>query len=298
MKNHKSKILSLCIATAFLYGCNDDDNNSSSTEVQAYDGPVRGMVANYFCNGGIEGTSDATDDNGKTTISGLFSRSPELCNINFEGTANAIDMENGRNMAGVIYSAPRGIFNRNGHFTVSPLTTLLDKYLDGQEYNEASAAEILQNLGLDDIANSGISIRELLTNTEAVVGQLKSNSPTLFSKLAASKMILSDVISSQSGISAAQIAATTKKLAEVIIKTYPNFPINNSGQEIVVNLREKLKESGFIDKVTSGELSDDALNDIIEDNIADAIKPNPTDPDTPATGGTGGTGGTSTGVGA
>ena len=66
------------------------------------------------------------------------------------------------------------------------------------------------------------------------------------------------------------------------MKSIPNFPINDySGKEIVVNLKEKLKESGFADKVESGEISLDDIEKALEDNITDATKPKPTEPTDP-----------------
>lgn len=300
MKDHKSKILSLCIASALLYGCGSDDSDSNSMDVQAYDGPVRGMVANYECEDGTQGTGEATGDDGFTELSGTFAVAPELCSVSFTGGSNAVDMENGRDMSGVVYSAPKGLFSAGGKATASPLTTLIAKHLGDREYNEADATDILGQLGLDELANTGgISIKNLLTDTESATKTLKSNSAGLFSKFAATKMILSDVVAAQPNIDPSKIASVTKTLSESIVGQFPNFPLDNSGTEIVVNLKEKLKESGIVDKIQSGELTKDDLVDIIEDNKGVATKPEPTDPDQPATGGTGGTGGTgSTGGGA
>ncbi|WP_105902565.1 excinuclease ATPase subunit [Vibrio gangliei] len=301
MKNHKSKILALCITSALLYGCGSDSDDSSSNtmEVQAYDGPVRGMIANYSCDDDSTGTSKATDDDGIAVLSGTFADAPETCSITYTGNSDAVDMENGRDMSGVKYSAPKGLFTKGEPATVSPLTSLIDKQLNGATYDESTAQEVLASLGLDEIANNGISIKELLSDTEASVSKLKESNKTLFSKLAATKMILSDAVNALPDADPSKIAAVTKKLSETLVKNIPEFPINDSGKEIVVNLKEKLKESGFADKVESGEISDEDIEQALEDNIADATKPEPSNPDTPATGGTGGTGGTgSTGTGA
>ncbi|MFH0255884.1 hypothetical protein ACGRL8_02195 [Vibrio rumoiensis] len=299
MKNHKAKILSLCIASALLYGCGSDSDdsgsNTSAMEVQAYDGPVRNMIPSAICDDGTTVTGDATDDNGLTDLTGY---DPENCTLTFTGNNDAVDMENGRDMSGVKYSAPKGLFSRDGSATLSPLTTLIDKELDGAAYDESTASDILLSLGLDEIANNGISIKELLSETESSVAKLKKNSPTLFSKLAATKMILSDAVSALPDADPTKIAAVTKKLSEILVKNMPNFPLDDSGKEKVVNLKEKLKNSDFVEKVQSDQISEDDVKQALEENTAAATKPEPTDPDTPATGG-GGTGGTgSTGTGA
>lgn len=302
MKNHKSKILALCITSALLYGCgsDSDDSSSSTMEVQAYDGPVRGMIANYSCDDGSTGSSKATDDDGMAVLSGTFADAPETCSVTYKGNSDAVDMENGRDMSGVTYSAPKGLFSKGEPATVSPLTSIIAKQLDGEAYNESTAAEVLASLGLDEIANNGISIKELLSDTGSAVEKLKNSNKALFSKLAATKMILSDAVSALPDADPAKIASVTKKLSEALVKSNPDFPMNNSGKEIVVNLKEKLAEPGFADKVESGEISAGDIEQALKDNTADATKPEPTDPETPpATGGTGGTGGSgSTGTGA
>lgn len=262
-------------------------------EVQAYDGPVRNMVHNATCDDGTIVTGDATDDDGLTALTGY---DPENCTLTFTGDDDAVDMENGRDMSGVKYSAPKGLFSRDGSATLSPLTTLIDKQLDGAVYNESTASDILSSLGLDEIANNGISIKELLSETESSVAKLKSNSPTLFSKLAATKMILSDAVSALPDADPTKIAAVTKKLSEILVKNMPNFPLDDSGKEKVVNLKEKLKNSDFVEKVQSDQTSEDYIKQALEVNTDAATKPEPTDPDTPATGGTGGTGSTGTGT--
>ncbi|WP_417880483.1 hypothetical protein [Vibrio sp.] len=294
MKNHKSKVLALCVATALLYGCGSDSN--STMDVQAYDGPVRGMIPSYSCDNGSNGTSDATNDKGIATIEGSFADNPESCTISFKGGSDAIDMENGRDMSGVQYSAPKGLFTKDGKVTVSPLTTLIDKQLNGAEYNESTATEVLADLGLDEIPNNGVSIQELLSDTESAVTKLKGDNPTLFSKLAATKMILSDVVQSQPDLEPEKLAAVTKKLSDSLVSSMPNFPLDNSGKEVVVNLKDKLQDTDFVNKVESGEVSADEIKDTLEENLDDATKPEPTDPDTPATGGTGGTGSAGTGA--
>lgn len=295
MKSNKLKFISLCIATTLLYGCGSDDDSSSTAEVQAYDGPVRGMVATYLCDNGSTGTSETTGDNGKTTLSGSFAEAPQDCSISFLGTSEAIDMDNGRDMSGVSYSAPKGLFTLGGSATVSPLTTLIDKKLNGAAYDESTASEVLSSLGLDEVANNGVSIQELLSNTEASVAKLKTENKTLFSKLSATKMILSDAISAQPDIDPTKLAAVTKKLSDTLVNKYPDFPVSGD-KEIVVNLKDKLKDSDFVNKVESGDVSLEEIEDALEENIADATKPEPSNPDTP-TGGTGGTGGTATGTG-
>ena len=121
---------------------------------------------------------------------------PETCSVTYKGNSDAVDMENGRDMSGVTYSAPKGLFSKGEPATVSPLTSIIAKQLDGEAYNESTAAEVLASLGLDEIANNGISIKELLSDTGSAVEKLKKSNKALFSKLAATKMILSDAINS------------------------------------------------------------------------------------------------------
>lgn len=289
MKNHKSKILALCISSALLYGCGSDSDDPTMS-VQAYDGPVRGMIANYKCDDGSKGTAkNATDDDGYLSVkNGSSAYDPQNCDITFTGTPLAVDMENGRDMSGVEYTAPKGLFSNGGNATASPLTTLLHKKLGDRAYDESTASDILESLGLSDIANSGVSIRDLLTKTESSVTKLKKSDPAKFSRLAAIKMVLSDALAADVPLD--KLAEVTKKLSTALTTKYPNFPKNASGKEIVVNLKGKLADPDFITKVDNSDTGSDLANDPdISDSEAPATKPDRND-NKPPTGGTGGTG--------
>lgn len=289
MKNHKSKVLALCIASALLYGCgsDNDDSSSSTMNVQAYDGPVRGMTASYSCEDGSTGTSDATNDEGVAALSGTFAENPESCSITFTGNSKAVDMENGRDMAGNKYSAPKGLFTRNGKATVSPITTLIDKQLNGAEYNESTATEVLAALGLDEILNNGITLQDFLYDTEGSVEKLKGSNTELYSQLSATKMVLSDMLYAQPDLDPNDIAAATKNISDSIVDEYPGFPMVG-GEEVVVDLKDELAtDSNLVNNAISDSLNDDDITAIT--TTEPATKPAPTDPETP-TGGTGGSG--------
>ena len=288
MKNHKSKILALCISSALLYGCGSDSDDPTMS-VQAYDGPVRGMIANYKCDDGSKGTAkNATDDDGYLSVkNGSSAYDPQNCDITFTGTPLAVDMENGRDMSGVEYTAPKGLFSNGGNATASPLTTKKKKKLGDRAYDESTASDILESLGLSDIANSGVSIRDLLTKTESSVTKLKKSDPAKFSRLAAIKMVLSDALAADVPLD--KLAEVTKKLSTALTTKYPNFPKNASGKEIVVNLKGKLADSAFINTVETSSADELFDNAGIKDDVADATKPDRND-SKPPTGGTGGTG--------
>ena len=267
--------------------------------VQAYDGPVRGMIANYKCDDGSKGTAkNATDDDGYLSVkNGSSAYDPQNCDITFTGTPLAVDMENGRDMSGVEYTAPKGLFSNGGNATASPLTTLLHKKLGDRAYDESTASDILESLGLSDIANSGVSIRDLLTKTESSVTKLKKSDPAKFSRLAAIKMVLSDALAADVPLD--KIAEVTKKLSMALTTEYPHFPktgANGDGKEIVVNLKDKLADPTFINTVETSSASDLFEDAGIKGNVADATKPPRNDQSTGGTGGTG-SGGASGGTG-
>lgn len=315
MKQHKVKILSILIASAVLYGCNassDDDTATSpeaaSKEVQAYDGPVRGMIATATCDDETTGEYEFTDDEGNIDITlPTFVTAPETCSVEFVGGPNAVDMENNKKMTGVTYKAPKGLFKAGEKATASPLTTLIANKLGGQAYNDSAASEILLALGLDVENTAGISIKEFLTNTAESVEKIKSSNKSFFSKVAATKMILSDIITAQPDADPTKIAAVTKKLSEVITNKFPNFPENNGTgtdkKEIFFDFKEAVKDSAALDKIQNEDIATildniPAIKDVI-DKPTDATIPEPTDPTDPDPTGTGtGTGSTGGGTGA
>lgn len=305
MKQHKIKVLSLLIASAVLYGCHDGDDSGSteSATVQAYDGPVRGMVATAACDDDTTGEYKFTDDEGNINITlPTFVNAPETCGVSFVGGANAVDMENGKSMVNVKYTSPKGLFKKGSKATASPMTTLIAKKLGNLPYDESTASEVLTALGLGEVFNNGITIEEFLNNTQASVAKLKSQTPALFSKVSATKMILSDILTAQPNADITKIAVATQKLSNIITQKYPNFPASGN-KEIFINIIDIVKDSAILDKLES--LTEDQIKnelaDLINkiDNPETAVPPTPTDPTDPTGTGTGtGTGSTGGGTGA
>ncbi|WP_392339368.1 hypothetical protein [Moritella marina] len=286
----KIKLLAVAVAGILLSGCNDDNGEANSLSVQAFDPAVQNMTASVICTDGTSegGIKTGYDGNAKffelTTLV-----SPETCAFTFTGGADAVDVSNGKSMEGVTYTIPRGMVETGSPVTASPMTTLIAKELaaTGQTYTEETAEVVLISLGLGSLINNGVSVTELLSNTEAVLEELTTTNSSDASLLAATTAVLSDVLASDvdGELSADEISEASSALTEQVLIDYENYPENDAGEPIYIEI-----PPGQVEEVVK-----DPSAPIVLPPAEDAKPVDPPKPTPPPTGGgddgTGGTGG-------
>lgn len=303
----KLSLLAIAVGSIILVGCNDSstDTISFSKDVRAFDGAVQGMTGQYDCDDGSNGTISATDYDGFSTIEDeTFATSPETCSLTFNGTADAVDTSNGKSMSGVSYSVPKGLLQAGKEAAATPLTTIIAKVLGDDVYSEEVAKETLTKLGIDidQLNNDGVQIDvlELLTDPETALNTLKASSPTVYSEIMVTTVVLSDTLVAQgdkADVTVDQLANVARRVSQAVLDEHPNYPENDNGDEIYVDLSEALEDDAVFSEIADAEQDDDIdstdpIFDKITDDIASARPSVPVpDPELPSTGGTGGTGG-------
>jgi hypothetical protein len=227
----KTKLLALAITTALLSGCNDSNGELQSFSIQAFDPAIYNINITTSCN-------DGTIESAPTNATGIASftsltiiNSPGSCEFTATGTENSFDITNSKIMAGVVYKAPKGLAQSNSLVTISPLTTLIYRELDGDVYNDSTASNVIAELGLDSLVDGDTSISELLLNTASVVAKLKTANATDYSKLLATTGVLSDVLTNaNTSVSVADIATSTTLFTDFVLTSIPNYPLNTTNQ--------------------------------------------------------------------
>ena len=281
----KYKILALSVVGALLAGCGSDNGNSvPSTEaysVMAYDPEVMGMKGSFSCDDGTTGTLAATNYNGVSEVTDLtVLNSPDTCAFEFQATPGAVDVSNGKDMSKVSYKFPKGLAALGKTATASPISTLLEKKLVGAPYTESAGSEIMADLGLDDLINTGVitDITDFLLRTEEVISKLPASAA---SRVLATNAVLSDVLVVSSDVSADKLAGATKAIAKKVVEKYKNYPKTNAGDKTI-----------FLDLTEDSALIEGAVKD---PNNVGTLPPekeaNPVPEPKPDEGTTGGTGG-------
>ena len=256
----KYKLLATLIAGALLAGCNDHDVTPTTKSVQAFDGAIWGIEGKYACDGGVSGSAGKTNYDGFVQVTDeTFVAKPEACAFEFVPTTGAKDTSNGKDMSKVSYKAPKGLFSAGKTATVSPITTLIAKELGDEPYNESTAVQVLEDIGLGAIANyAGISVTEFLQDTQASLETIKKDTPELYSKVAATTVVLSDILAAQPDADVAGITGVTTLMAGAILEQYENYPENNSGEEIydlvyiILSFRSDTTSGGSISYLIRG----------------------------------------------
>lgn len=304
----KLSLLAIAVGSIILVGCNDSstDTISFSKDVRAFDGAVQGMTAQFDCIDGSGGAINGTTDyDGFITIENeTFATNPETCSVTFNGTADAVDTSNGKSMSGVSYSVPKGLLQAGQEAAATPLTTIIAKVLGDDVYSEEVAKETLTKLGIDidQLNNDGVQIDvlELLTDPETALNTLKASSPTVYSEIMVTTVVLSDTLVAQgdkADVTVDQLANVARRVSQAVLDEHPNYPENDNGDEIYVDLSEALEDDAVFSEIADAEQDDDIdstdpIFDKITDDIASARPSVPVpDPELPSTGGTGGTGG-------
>ncbi|KWU02512.1 serine/threonine protein kinase [Vibrio toranzoniae] len=284
----KYKILALSVVGALLAGCGSDNGNSvPSTEaysVMAYDPAVMGMKGSFSCDDGTTGTLAATNYSGVSEVTELtVLNSPQTCAFEFQATPGAKDVSNGKDMSKVSYKFPKGLAALGKTATASPISTLLEKKLDGAPYTPSAGSEIMADLGLDDLINNGdiTDITDFLLRTEEVISKLPAKAA---SRVLATNAVLSDVLVVSSDVSADKLAGATKAIAKKVVEKYKDYPKTDAGNKIYLDLTEN---PTFIQGVVTNPDADVTIPPVAEQEA----EPVP-EPDEGSTGATGtGTGG-------
>ncbi|MGD6737046.1 serine/threonine protein kinase [Photobacterium leiognathi subsp. mandapamensis] len=300
----KIKLLSTIIAGVILAGCGSDNNNSVTPEVkskkiQAFDGAVWGIEGFFKCDGEDTVRVGTTDFDGNIeTQNETFVNSPEKCTVTFAPQENnpnykAIDVSNGKDLSAVTYKIPQGLLEAGKKATASPISTLIAEQLgeDGV-YDEATAQTVFASLGLSDVVNNGIcdSFSDYLQDVDSALKKLKNGDDnSLYSKVLATTVAVSDVQALYPDASPEEIAQVSKNQAAIILHQNPNYPLDENGDELFAEItKEKLPQESF-----DAQKDKDLTQDEIESAPVIDTKPStppekPEDPTKPPTGGTGG----------
>jgi len=281
----KIKLLAVVVAGILLSGCNDDNGEIKGLSVQAFDPAVQNMTAVVNCDDGTTETSTTGYDGNAKFLQITPQVSPETCAFTFTGNAASVDVSNGKSMDGVVYSIPKGMAQAGSPVTASPLTTLIAKELNGAEYSEATATAVLTALGLDSLINNGVSVTELLSNTEAVLEELTTSGSDDASLLAATTAVLSDVLKADPTASAEAVSTAAATLSEEVLTTNPAYPTSTTGEKVYVDFDET-EVKDYVEEVEK-KIEDPTLPEPTPPT-PDLPEADPVDPPKPPTGGTGG----------
>ncbi|CAH7487552.1 Serine/threonine protein kinase [Vibrio chagasii] len=286
----KYKILALSVVGAILGGCGSDNNNSVPPEqahrnIMAFDPAVMGMKGTYICDNGATGSLEETNYYGVSEVTDITVLNyPETCTFSYNATPGAKDVSNGKDMSQVSYKFPKGLANYDDLVTSSPISTLIEKELDGQPYNNSVGSDVLVALGLGELLNNGSisSVADFLRRTEEVIKTLPASEASLVSATAA---VLSDVLVVSPNSTANELALATESITDKVISENPNYPVANNGDTIYLDLTE---DPTLVEKAVADPTA--PVDDLPPPKKADPV-PNPDDGTKPPTGGTGGTGG-------
>ncbi|MCS0416090.1 hypothetical protein [Vibrio diabolicus] len=297
----KIKLLTASVAAVLLAGCGSDSDPEVKTySVQAYDPAVIDMKVTYTC-GDLTGEADELTTNYKGMVG--YARishvdvvsDPEDCSFVLSPTATSRDASNGKPIS-TTYKIPQGLAQADTPVTGSPFTTLVtDTLEEGAIYTPEVAEQVFDDLGLD-INAMGVSVNDLLRNTESVVKQLDESgdaaTKALATKLVATANVVSDVIKANPTASPKAISVAAKAITEDVIAANPNYPENDSGDVIYVTIPTEDTQKVVAD-VQEAIDNDIPLEDIEPEvpQIPDAEVGEPIEPEDPPAPGTGATGG-------
>lgn len=311
----KTKLLTACVAAALLAGCGSDGKDPQQ-QVQAFDGAIQGIEGTYSC------TADGVTETGAlpktaysgfsavtTTVNSLLFTNPSSCTFTFNPTAGAVDVSNGKSMADVSLSIPRGLATSGSKIAATPFTSLVAQTLNGADYTEAAATQVLQDLGLGDILNSGVvTAADLMTDLDGAIAKLKNSTDDATKKLAgtltATTHVLTDVLVKKGTLTATETAVMAKNLAVTVTTTNPYYPASGAdgtGSDVVIDVKATV-DAVIADPAKKATMTDPAttVDDIpadVKTDVGNSETPsNPVPPPSGTGTGTGtGTGGGSTG---
>ncbi len=296
----KIKLLTASVAAVLLAGCGSDSDPVVKTySVQAYDPAVIGMKVEAVCGGetyeAIELTTNYKDMVGQARFENLdVVDSPDQCEFILTHTESSRDASNGKPIT-TDYTIPQGLAQVDGLVTGSPFTTLIASSLeDGEVYSPEVAEKVFSDLGID-INAIGVSVDDLLLNTEQVVQELQAQedegASAIATQLIATANVVSDVIKANPEASPESISVAAKSITEEVITANPDYPKSETGEVIYVTIpaEDTQKVVGDVqDAIDAGTPTEEIKPDvptIPEPEVGEPI--DPVDPET----GTGGTGG-------
>ncbi|MBG0761623.1 hypothetical protein BOO22_19645 [Vibrio cidicii] len=311
----KTKLLTACVAAALLAGCGTDGKDPQQ-QVQAFDGAIQGIEGTYSCTadgvtetGALPKTAYSGFSTVTTTVDSLLFTNPSSCTFTFNPTAGAVDVSNGKSMADVTLTKPRGLASSGSKIVATPFTTLVAQALDGADYTEAAATQVLKDLGLDGITNNtGVSVTELMTDLEGAIAKLQNsadeNTKKLAGQLTATTHVLTDVLVKKGTLTSTETAVLAKNLAATVTSSNPFYPAagaTGTGGNIVVDVKATvdavIADPAKKDTMTNPATTIDDIPADVKTEVGNSETPaKPVDPN-PGTGtGTGtGSGGGSTG---
>lgn len=296
----KIKLLTASVAAVLLAGCGSDSDPVVKTySVQAYDPAVIGMKVEAVCGGetyeAIELTTNYKGMVGQARFENLdVVDSPDQCAFILTHTESSRDASNGKPIT-TDYTIPQGLAQVDGLVTGSPFTTLIASSLeDGEVYSPEVAEKVFSDLGID-INAIGVSVDDLLLNTEQVVQELQAQedegASAIATQLIATANVVSDVIKANPEASPESISVAAKSITEEVITANPDYPKSETGEVIYVTIpaEDTQKVVGDVqDAIDAGTPTEEIKPDvptIPEPEVGEPI--DPVDPET----GTGGTGG-------
>ncbi|CAH1568823.1 hypothetical protein [Vibrio owensii] len=296
----KIKLLTASVAAVLLAGCGSDSDPVVKTySVQAYDPAVIDMKVTYTC-GDLTGEADELTTNykgmvGQARISHIdVVTAPHECEFVLSPTATSRDSSNGKPIT-TEYTIPQGLAQVDGLVTGSPFTTLIAGSLEeGEVYSPEVAEKVFSDLGID-INAIGVSVDELLLNTEQVVQELQDqgddDASAIATQLIATANVVSDVIKANPDASPESVSVAAKAITEEVIAANPAYPLSETGDVIYVEIpaEDTQQVVGDVqDAIDAGTPVEDIKPDV--PTIPDPEVGEPIEPEDPPTG-TGGTGG-------
>ncbi|MEF1246386.1 hypothetical protein [Vibrio owensii] len=297
----KIKLLTASVAAVLLAGCGSDSDPVVKTyAVQAYDPAVIGMKVEAVCGGetyeAIELTTNYKDMVGQARFENLaVVDSPDQCEFVLTHTDSSRDASNGKPIT-TDYAIPQGLAQADGLVTGSPFTTLIAGSLgEGEIYSADVAEKVFSDLGID-INAIGVSVDELLLNTEQVVQDLQEqgddDASAIATQLIATANVVSDVIKANPDASPESVSVAAKAITEEVIAANPAYPLSETGDVIYVEIpaEDTQQVVGDVqDAIDAGTPVEDIKPDV--PTIPDPEVGEPIEPEDPPGGGTGGTGG-------
>ncbi|WP_163933642.1 hypothetical protein [Paraferrimonas sp. SM1919] len=251
----KTKLLITALTAGIIAACGSDNVNFvvvdtppppvETIEIQAFDGPVTLMDTVANC-GSTSYNGTPTDINGYSYFSsntaGDVVNTPQNCSYTFTASTESVDAANGKSMAGAVYKAPIGMFAVGQPKAASPVTTLLTNILGDQPYDDSTASELIEDLGLGTaLSEAGVSVIEFLSNPEESIETIKAlATPGSYSRVVTVTQALHDVlIAAPDGATPEQMVTVTNNATAVVLRDYPNFPESN-GEQVYFDIKSAL----------------------------------------------------------
>ncbi|ANC00274.1 hypothetical protein FORC14_4577 [Vibrio parahaemolyticus] len=299
----KIKLLTASVAAVLLAGCGSDSDPVVKTySVQAYDPAVIGMKVTYTC-GDLTGEADELTTNYETMVG--YARishidvvsAPQDCEFVLSPTATSRDASNSKPIT-TTYKIPKGLAQADSRVTGSPFTTLVaDSLEEGGVYSPEVAEQVFADLGID-INAIGVSVDDLLRNTENVVKELDKSTDAatkaLATKLVATANVVSDVIKANPTATPKSISVAAKAITEEVIAKNPHYPKAGADSEDVIYVEISAEDTkNVVDQVEKDIAAGKPVDEIkpTVPTIPDAKPGKPVKPDPLPDGGTGATGG-------